>query len=437
MRKYKFFIILFICGFIFFHNSFFSSASSVDGIDVNLKVGSCNNDGICQTGEDLFNCPLDCTPVVPPITNTINGGSISPDTIFKDLTVEVSYDSAVIKWKTSLPTISNLKWGTDTDYKDGIIKDADFLLDHKVELTNLKDGTIYYFSIEAVNLLGKINLLENQIFRTLSLPDTIPPENLTDVNINSTLDGVLISWKNPPDIDFDYVRVLKNSERYLGSPFLGSVVYEGKGSYFTDANVVDGNKYFYSIFSRDRIGNYSSGSLINIIYNKTGKDTWGDKLTSIEKVEPIPNISYNTTQALTVYDFKLGGVLNFSADEPIDIKTNYFPSTKNDDMWVEIRDSDGRIVGQYFFFREKDKDGFTSVRIPPLEKSEVYGITIYRYSNNMIYIVHNGIFQIKKIGGESQYNYYWSILWYISLVIIIILILLGLYLIFRRFLKHK
>jgi len=308
-------------------------------------------------------------------------------------------------------------------------------LDHKVELTNLKDGIPYYFNIEAVNLLGKSNSLENQSFRTLSLPDTTPPGNPTNVKANSISTGITISWNNPKDNDFDYIHVMKNIGRYYSSPYIGHLVYEGNGNYFTDSDIKDGIKYYYSLFSRDRAGNYSTGSLADIIYNKNGNDNWGSNLSTGEEKEIIPNI-YIITQGSSTYDFKTGSAISLEGGESIGIKTNYSSDIKNDDVWLDVRDSDKVIVGQYFFSRIKDKDGYINVLIPPLTGG-YYGVTVHRYYNGQSQIINYGSFQISKVINEEANNYPQYIFGVIILLIFIIFIIWFLFFIILPKIFHQ
>jgi hypothetical protein len=434
MRNYNFIKIIFLSTFIFLSCFSFSYAKS-NGIDVNLRVGSCNNDGICDSwNEDFFSCPLDCTPPPPPPSTGGSSGYVG--SIFNNLIVEVSYNSAIIKWKSSIPTMSSIKWGTSPDYRDGALRNVDYLLDHRVEINNLKDGTIYYFSIEAENLLGGTNSLENQFFTTLSLPDTTPPSNPTNVIAELNNSGITISWENPKEEDFDYIRVMKNDDRFYGNPFIGRLVYEGNGKYFTDSNVSLDHKYFYSLFSRDRAGNYSSGSLIDVIYRLSGFDLWGTNIPQIQKVDKLTNV-YKVIQGSTNYDFNLGNIISLKSDEPIIVKTDSILKTSNDDMWIEIIDRDSH-ASKYFFSHQIDKDSFVSADIPSFLIGGYYSVNIYKYTtkNDVPKIVNQGAFLITKLPGEVSNNYIWYYVW-ITIFIIFILLILWLFLLFYRRRKDK
>jgi hypothetical protein len=377
MRNYRFIKILFLATFLFLSSFSLSFASATDSIDVKLKVGSCNNNGICELAnyEDIFGFPADCTPIIVPPSPSKGPRGSSVD-YFKDLTVEVTYNSAIIRWKSTIATRSYVKWGVNPNYKDGVLVDINFQFNHKVEITNLQAGTFYYFNIQSENLLGKTNGLDNQVFQTLYLSDITPPSNLTDIVARSGLSGITISWKNPQDEDLDYVRVMKNTDHYHSSPFIGHLAYKGNGEYFTDSDVRVGNKYFYSLFSRDKTGNYSSGSLVDVIYNPKGEDM-SSNLAQVGKIEPLSN-KYIVSQGESNFDFKIANIISLKGDEPVKVKTDYSSESNNDDMWVEIIDKSNNI-NKYFFSRIKDKDGFMTADIPPFNIGGYYSVNIYRY----------------------------------------------------------
>jgi len=441
MKKLNFIKILSLI-IILVLGSFSVASASQSGIGVDLQVGSCNNDGICEVGmEDMFSCPADCTPIVVPpepspsveVSSRSSGSSfpLSINDVFKNLTIEVSYNTAIIRWKSVIPMMSNVKWGTSTDYKDGIISNTNFILDHRVDIVNLRDGTVYYFSIQAGSLLGKTSTLPNQVFRTLSLPDTTPPGNLTKVRAESVSSGITVSWNNPKDIDFDYVRVMKNTYRFYGSPNLGHLVYEGKGMYFTDGNVKVGEKYFYSLFSRDKTGNYSSGSLISVTYSSSGEIIESPVAEIPTIKEPLAD-KYTITQGLSSYDFNIGNIFSLSGDEPINIKTNNKSTTKDDDMWIEIRDKDMGIIGRYLFGKVVDKEGFVNVDIPIFMVAGYYHISIYKYSEGVEYLVNQGALEISKVLMGEGANNYPSILKRITPIVFSLSLLLSLIILFSR-----
>jgi hypothetical protein len=328
--------------------------------------------------------------------------------------------------------MSNLKWGTNPDYKDGVIKNINYLLDHKVEIHNLLEGTTYFFTIESENLLRKTTTLENQSFRTLSSLDTTPPLNPINLKATSLPSGITLSWNNPLDEDFDYIRVMRNLDRYYGSPFVGTLVYEGRGTYFLDSKVKERTKYFYSLFSRDRAGNYSSGALVDIVHNPKGFDNWGEVIPPVETVELFPLISFIVNQGTSDYDFKKGTFLNLDADSPITIKTDYSSNLKNDDLWVTVKDIDGHTIWQYLFSRIRDKDGYIKTVIPSLEKGGYFDVLIYKYDRSKVVLVNQGVFNINMMKTKEGSSYFCLIFWYLLILILIFMFLWFMYVIYRK-----
>ncbi|MGE5691782.1 MAG: HYR domain-containing protein [Pseudomonadota bacterium] len=87
--------------------------------------------------------------------------------------------------------------------------------------------------------------------------DRTPPADVTGVKARPVGSGaVAITWRLPPDADFDHVRVLRS---LAADPATTTAVYEGSATTFRDAKLRNGVTYRYVIVAVDRSGNRSSG----------------------------------------------------------------------------------------------------------------------------------------------------------------------------------
>jgi hypothetical protein len=117
---------------------------------------------------------------------------------------------------------------------------------------NLSSGshTIKVKVVDNANLSG-----ENSININVG-SDTTPPGNVTNFNTAGGAGHVLLTWTNPSDSDFIYVRIYRTPGA-CGA--LGSLIADNiSGSSFDD--VVGAGTYCYTIKSIDASGNASSGA---------------------------------------------------------------------------------------------------------------------------------------------------------------------------------
>ncbi|KKP77592.1 MAG: Fibronectin type III domain protein [Candidatus Nomurabacteria bacterium GW2011_GWC2_35_35] len=203
--------------------------------------------------------------------------------------------------------------------------------------------------------------------------DIIPPQNPLKVQVVVNVNGIILSWLNPPDEDFSYIRIMRNENHFHGDPFSGKLIYEGNKQYFFDKNVVAGTKYFYTLFSRDTTGNFSSGSAVSAITFSFIKIPIPSIPTG-DFVGPLPK--YMVHQ----YNQK---VKPFSIT--IDTETMIYS-----DDYLMVTGPGGENLGQYMFSFNRDSGRYESI-IPPLQNTGAYTITIFRYKDNNPEILGKGL----------------------------------------------
>lgn len=222
----------------------------------------CDNNGICQPEreEDSTNCPIDC-PVIPP--RPVGGVRIFdtiPPVIFNLFIKQITLNSATISWETNELTFCQTQYGRTSEYKDGSVLETIFDLKHSTLLVNLLPATFYHFKVICKDTNRNESETLDQQFITLTSPDLVPPANVSEFMAIPGDEQIILVWVNPPDYDFKGVRVVRSEKFYPITPWEGKVVYNDKGTSFTDTGLKNGVLYYYTIFAYDKSNNYASGS---------------------------------------------------------------------------------------------------------------------------------------------------------------------------------
>ena len=176
------------------------------------------------------------------------------------ITVDPDVSSVRISWQTAYDSQSVIYWGRTLQYELGVLTQESFTKNHAVELTGFAPGEVYYFKIESIDKQGRVAHFLNQNFVTDTPAAFTPPANVSNVFLVQDGNAVRLSWQNP-GATFDEIRVVRSTRFFPRDIFDGAVVYEGRGSRFTDVGIEAGVTYYYTIFVRGFNGLYSSGAL--------------------------------------------------------------------------------------------------------------------------------------------------------------------------------
>jgi hypothetical protein len=169
----------------------------------------------------------------------------------------ITDSSAIVSWNTDIPATGLVDFGVTTSYGDATSYAA-FITGHYLLLNGLSPNTIYHFRVESREYSGLTSTSGDNTFSTLA--DLTPPTNVSGFSATAGDGANLLTWNNPPDADFLFVRIRARTDGYPSSESDGRLVYEGPAEAFLDAGLVNGTTYYYTAFAIDAVGNISSGA---------------------------------------------------------------------------------------------------------------------------------------------------------------------------------
>jgi len=214
------------------------------------------------------------------------------------------YTSALVTFLTAPSVITALFWGTTTAYASGTIAETVPTDSHHFILSPLTPSTNYFLKIVFTSASGHQTVYENIKFRTLTEPFITLPPNVLSFSATAASTSIALLWKLPNDKSIVGVRLVRSTSFYPATPEDGQIIFENKDASgienFDDANVKAGTTYYYTIFTRDLAGSFSSGAVASAKILLPGETTATS--TPLENLPEAQNVDPKIL-ALTLSDF--------------------------------------------------------------------------------------------------------------------------------------
>lgn len=172
----------------------------------------------------------------------------------------ITQTSAVVTWDTDELGTSIVAYGTSAFYTNQA-STLGSSVGHSVSLAGLSASTTYHVQVVSTDGAGNMATGPDVVFATL--PDVVPPTNVSNLQAVAGDTAVGLSWVLPTDPDLAGVYVVRNPAGYPVNVQDGLLIYTGGATSFTDSGLINGTTYYYGVYAFDTSGNIASGSLTN------------------------------------------------------------------------------------------------------------------------------------------------------------------------------
>ena len=313
------------------------------------------------------------TPIATTTPITHNPSASTKKINLEEFLITPSLSSAIFFWRTSTYAQFELRWGRTTSYELGFVSHDLFKKEHRTQITDLTPGTVYEFELIAYNRDGTAFTLKKGQFKTLEAPDTQAPVNVTNLQAYIVGNNVHLSWTNPTDSDFSYVRIVRNYLFFPTDSSDGFLSYQGSGSTFVDSGVFTYSPVqYYTVFTYDKSGNVSSGAIV----------------AAVLKGDPYPHIATTTDSKypLTFKDIEFlqdteqMGEKGLRTDKAVLVRIAYSKLPEHlKTITITFTDTENSHKTLSYLLRiNKDKTYYEAL-IAPLEIKGVYPVFVAVY----------------------------------------------------------
>lgn len=194
------------------------------------------------TGDEWSDARPELNPPIIPPDRTAPSEVVSVNT-------SVTTNSIAIHWTNP----KEVDFSHVNIYKDGFLM-VSKLTNTTYTVDNLKEGKTHYFRITTVDLAG--NESEGIGFTSTTITiDRTPPNEVTNVIETHTDSSVTLTWSNPSDSDFAYVRIYQNDSLIFNN-FNNTVV--------TILSIPADTTQKFKITTVDLNGNESNGTFLSV-----------------------------------------------------------------------------------------------------------------------------------------------------------------------------
>lgn len=119
-------------------------------------------------------------------------------------------------------------------------------------------------TVMLAGILPTLAITTSDLNMQVKVKDVVAPPNVSDFVATPGDRHATLTWTKPTDPDFAGVKIRRSEGYYPTSVSEGVAVYEGADASFVDVGLVNGTRYYYTAFSYDAAGNYSSGALATV-----------------------------------------------------------------------------------------------------------------------------------------------------------------------------